>query len=74
MDSLPVRQTVKISIRPGSRLPSIGMDRASIAQDTVANVVAIVMVCSVLKVRNRISIQVFTYRIFYAEEQPMMLD
>ena len=45
---LPVTQTVKISIRPGTRLPSIGMDNASIAQNTVANVVLTVIVCSVL--------------------------
>ena len=50
--SLPDRQTVRISIRPGSRLPSIGIPSASIAQYTVANVVAIVIVCSVLKSRQ----------------------
>ena len=47
---LPVRQTVNIRIRPGSLLPSIGIERANIAHDTVASVVVIVMVCSVLKV------------------------
>ena len=55
---LPVRQTTKISMRPGSRFPSIGIERASIAQDTVANVVATVIVCSVLKDINTICMEV----------------
>ena len=37
-------------IRPGSLFPSIGIERASIAHETVASVVVIVMVCSVLRV------------------------
>lgn len=41
--------TVKMSIRPGTRLPSIGMESASIAQNTVATEVVTVIVCSVLK-------------------------
>ena len=39
-----------MSIRPGSLFPSIGIERANIAHETVASVVVIVMVCSVLKV------------------------
>ena len=61
---IPVRQTVKISMRPGSRFPSIGIERASIAQDTVANVVATVIVCSVLKDRNKIRMQVWNFLYF----------
>ena len=45
-----MRQTVNMSIRPGSLFPSIGIERANIAHETVASVVVIVMVCSVLKV------------------------
>ena len=45
-----MRQTVNIRIRPGSLFPSIGIDKASIAHETVASVVVIVIVCSVLKV------------------------
>ena len=45
-----MRQTVNMRIRPGSLFPSIGIERASIAHETVASVVVIVMVCSVLKV------------------------
>ena len=50
---LPVRQTVNMRIRPGSRLPSIGIERANIAHETVASVVAIVMVCSVLEMEEK---------------------
>ena len=49
-NKLPVRQTVNMRIRPGSLLPSIGIERANIAHETVASVVVIVMVCSVLRV------------------------
>ena len=49
---LPVRQTVNMRIRPGSRLPSIGIERANIAHETVARVVAMVMVCSVLEIEE----------------------
>ena len=45
-----MRQTVNIRIRPGSLFPSIGIDKASIAHETVASVVVIVIVCSVLRV------------------------
>ena len=45
-----MRQTVNMRIRPGSLFPSIGIERASIAHETVASVVVIVMVCSVLRV------------------------
>ena len=45
-----MRQTVNIRIRPGSLFPSIGIERANIAHETVASVLVIVMVCSVLRV------------------------
>ena len=54
---LPVRQTVNMRIRPGSRLPSIGIERANIAHETVASVVAMVMVCSVLEMEEKFLLQ-----------------